>query len=64
MLVELDTRRIRACAGPPRFLARVSRTRAPEIERIVERERAYVVVEKVGEKDKVADEADPRSDSG
>lgn len=48
-------------ASPTNFLL-VSGHELPEIERIVERKRAYVVVEKVGEGAKVADEADPRSD--
>lgn len=48
-------------ATPTNFLL-VSGHELPEIERIVERKRAYVVVEKVGEAAKVADEADPRSD--
>jgi hypothetical protein len=60
MLVELTVAEYEhAQASPTHFLS-VSGHELPEIERIFERKRAYVVVEeKVGEAAKVADEADP-----
>ena len=62
MLVELTLdayERVRAIAT---YFVLVPGHEIPAIERVVEREAAYVVVEKVGEAAEVAEEADPRDD--
>jgi hypothetical protein len=61
MLVEVaidDYERVRA--SPTHFLL-VPGHQIPAIERVVEREGAFVVVEKVGEAAEVAEETDPRN---
>ena|SRR5579862_3892252 len=62
MLVELtvgEYERVRASAT---HFVLVAGHEIPAIERVVEREAAYVVVEKVGEAADVAEETDPRDD--
>jgi hypothetical protein len=62
MLVELtipEYDRVRASAT--HFLL-LPGHEIPEIERVVEREEGYVVVEKVGEAAEVAEDTDPRDD--
>ena len=48
-------------ASPTRFVL-VAGHEIPEIDRVVEREQGYVVVEKVGEAAEAAEETDPRAD--
>jgi hypothetical protein len=62
MLMELTLAEYEHVRARPTHFVLVPTHEIPEVERVVEREAGYVVVEKVGEAARVAEETDPRDD--
>ncbi len=62
LLVDLTLAAYERVRESPTHFVLIPGHEIPGVERVVERETAYVVVEKVGEAARVAEETDPRDD--
>jgi hypothetical protein len=62
MLIELTHSAYERVRADPRHFALVPGHEIAGVELVVERETAYVVVEKIGEAERAAEETDPRDD--